>query len=44
MSTPPNSEEFYEKLKEQLYDTHVWPQNIYINLLYSQIQRKIAEN
>ncbi|WP_194767882.1 DUF493 family protein [Tamlana sp. I1] len=25
MSIPPNSEEFYEKLKEQLYDTTHWP-------------------
>lgn len=25
MSTPPNSDEFYEKLKSQLYDTALWP-------------------
>lgn len=25
MSTPPNSEEFYKKLKEQLYETANWP-------------------
>ena len=25
MSTPPNSEEFYKKLKGQLEDTAVWP-------------------
>ena len=25
MSTPPNSEEFYNKLKAQLYDTALWP-------------------
>ncbi|MDG1729271.1 MAG: DUF493 family protein [Algibacter sp.] len=25
MSTPPNSEEFYKKLKSQLHDTALWP-------------------
>ena len=25
MSTPPNSEEFYQKLRTQLYDTALWP-------------------
>jgi len=25
MSTPPNSDEFYQKLKTQLYDTASWP-------------------
>ncbi len=25
MSVAPNSEEFYKKLKEQLYDTTLWP-------------------
>jgi hypothetical protein len=25
MSTPPNSEEFYEKLKGQLHETSSWP-------------------
>ncbi|MBP0904121.1 DUF493 family protein [Mariniflexile gromovii] len=25
MSTPPNSDEFYEKLRAQLYDTASWP-------------------
>lgn len=25
MSTPPNSDEFYEKLRIQLYDTASWP-------------------
>jgi putative lipoic acid-binding regulatory protein len=25
MSTPPNSDEFYKKLKAQLYDTALWP-------------------
>ncbi|OEJ98547.1 hypothetical protein A8C32_04905 [Flavivirga aquatica] len=25
MSTPPNSEEFYKKLKEQLHETASWP-------------------
>ena len=25
MNTPPNSEEFYQKLKAQLYDTAQWP-------------------
>lgn len=25
MSTPPNPDEFYKKLKEQLYNTSLWP-------------------
>lgn len=25
MSTPPNTDEFYQKLKLQLYDTAIWP-------------------
>lgn len=40
MSTPPNSEEFYEKLKAQLYDTALWPSEyLYKFIIKSDVER-----
>ncbi|MDD7887883.1 DUF493 domain-containing protein [Flavivirga sp. 57AJ16] len=43
MSTPSNSEEFYEKLKGQLYETASWPtEYLYKFIIKSDIE-KIAK-
>jgi len=40
MSTNPNSEEFYKKLKIQLYDTTVWPSEyLYKFIVVSNIKK-----
>ena len=40
MSTPSNSEEFYEKLKAQLYDTATWPtEYLYKFIIKSDVVR-----
>jgi putative lipoic acid-binding regulatory protein len=40
MSTPPNSDEFYEKLKSQLYDTTSWPaEYLYKFIIKSDIEK-----
>ncbi|WNH12011.1 DUF493 family protein [Thalassobellus suaedae] len=42
MSTPPNSEEFYEKLKIQLYDTSQWPSEYLYKFIVKSDNEKIA--
>lgn len=43
MNTPPNPEEFYEKLKGQLYETASWPaEYLYKFIIKSDIE-KIAK-
>jgi P2-related tail formation protein len=42
MSTPPNSEEFYEKLKAQLYDTTSWPAEYLYKFIVKTDIEKIA--
>ncbi|MFI1771531.1 DUF493 family protein [Thalassobellus citreus] len=42
MSTPPNSEEFYKKLKAQLYDTAVWPSAYLYKFIVKSDKEKIA--
>lgn len=42
MSTPPNSEEFYEKLKAQLYDTAQWPSEYLYKFIIKSDNAKIA--
>tara|TARA_R110002050_G_scaffold24083_2_gene64211 strand:+ start:3829 stop:4122 length:294 start_codon:yes stop_codon:yes gene_type:complete len=42
MSTPPNSEEFYEKLKAQLYDTAQWPSEYLYKFIIKSDIEKIA--
>ncbi|MCL5129368.1 MULTISPECIES: DUF493 family protein [unclassified Algibacter] len=42
MSTPPNSEEFYDKLKAQLYDTTVWPSEYLYKFIVLSDSKKIA--
>ena len=40
MSTPPSSDEFYEKLKAQLYDTTSWPtEYLYKFIVKSDIEK-----
>lgn len=40
MSTAPNSEEFYEKLKSQLYDTSLWPSEyLYKFIVISDLEK-----
>ncbi|MGC1203554.1 MAG: DUF493 family protein [Flavobacteriaceae bacterium] len=43
MSTPPNSEEFYEKLKSQLYDTSLWPAEYLYKFIVKTSNAKIAK-
>jgi len=42
MSTPPNSEEFYEKLRSQLYDTSLWPSEYLYKFIVKTNKTKIA--
>lgn len=43
MSIPENSEEFYEKLKSQLYDTSLWPSEyLYKFIVVSKIEKIAA--
>ncbi|MFI1743112.1 DUF493 family protein [Thalassobellus sediminis] len=42
MSTPPNSEEFYKKLKTQLYDTALWPSAYLYKFIVKSDKEKIA--
>ncbi len=43
MSTPENSEEFYEKLKSQLYDTSLWPSEyLYKFIVVSKSEKIVA--
>lgn len=40
MSTPPNQDEFFEKLKAQLYDTALWPtEYLYKFIIKSDIHK-----
>ncbi len=43
MSTPPNSEEFYEKLKEQLRETANWPAEYLYKFIVKTDNKKIAK-
>lgn len=43
MSTPPNSEEFYKKLTEQLYDTAVWPSEYLYKFIVTSDKEKITQ-
>ncbi|ULC58630.1 DUF493 family protein [Flaviramulus sp. BrNp1-15] len=43
MSTPPNSEEFYEKLKNQLYQTNSWPAEYLYKFIVKSDVVKIAK-
>ncbi len=43
MSTPPNSDEFYEKLKSQLYDTALWPSEYLYKFIVTTNTVKIAK-
>ena len=43
MSTPPNSEEFYTKLKEQLYDTAAWPSEYLYKFIVLSDSKKTAK-
>lgn len=43
MSTPPNSEEFYKKLKSQLYDTSLWPAEYLYKFIVKTSKTKIAK-
>lgn len=43
MSTPPNSEEFYKKLKSQLYDTALWPSEYLYKFIVISKTEKIAQ-
>ncbi|WP_147676668.1 DUF493 family protein [Algibacter pacificus] len=43
MSTTPNSEEFYAKLKEQLYKTDVWPAEYLYKFIVLSDSKKIAK-
>lgn len=42
MSTPPNSDEFYEKLKNQLHDTNTWPAEYLYKFIIKSSAEKIA--
>ena len=42
MSTPPNSEEFYEKLRSQLYETTLWPSEYLYKFIVKTNKTKIA--
>ncbi len=43
MSTSPNSEEFYEKLKNQLYETTSWPAEYLYKFIVKSDAKKIAK-
>lgn len=43
MSSPENSEEFYEKLKAQLYDTALWPSEYLYKFIVLTDKEKIAQ-
>ncbi|WP_308992202.1 DUF493 family protein [Mariniflexile litorale] len=43
MSTPPNSDEFYEKLKTQLYDTTTWPSEYLYKFIVKSNSSSIAK-
>lgn len=43
MSTPLNSEEFYEKLKSQLYDTSLWPAEYLYKFIVKTSKTKITK-
>ena len=43
MSTPPNSEEFYEKLKGQLHETASWPAEYLYKFIVKTDSKKIAK-
>ncbi|MEP1490004.1 MAG: DUF493 family protein [Algibacter sp.] len=42
MSTPPNPEEFYEKLKGQLHETESWPAEYLYKFIVKSDSKKIA--
>lgn len=42
MSTPQNSDEFYEKLKTRLYDTAIWPSEYLYKFIVKSDNFKIA--
>ncbi|WP_136482822.1 DUF493 family protein [Cognatitamlana onchidii] len=43
MGKSPNSEEFYEKLKKQLYDTALWPSEYLYKFIVVSDKQKIAQ-
>jgi putative lipoic acid-binding regulatory protein len=43
MSTPPNSDEFYKKLKAQLYDTALWPSEYLYKFIVITDKEKIIQ-
>ena len=43
MGTPPNSEEFYKKLKAQLYDTALWPSEYLYKFIVVSDKKKIIQ-
>ncbi|MEP3836708.1 MAG: DUF493 family protein [Algibacter sp.] len=43
MSTPPNSEEFYKKLKSQLQDTSLWPTEYLYKFIVISDKEKIEQ-
>ena len=43
MSTPPNSEEFFEKLKGQLHETASWPTEYLYKFIVKTDNKKIAK-
>jgi putative lipoic acid-binding regulatory protein len=43
MSTPPNPDEFYEKLKVQLYDTSSWPAEYLYKFIIKSDIHKMAQ-
>ncbi|MEC3908428.1 DUF493 family protein [Tamlana sp. 2201CG12-4] len=43
MGTPPNSEEFYKKLRAQLYDTALWPSEYLYKFIVISNRDKIQQ-
>ena len=43
MSTPPNQDEFYEKLRAQLYDTASWPSEYLYKFIIKSDAVRIAK-
>ncbi|GAA4940701.1 DUF493 family protein [Algibacter agarivorans] len=43
MSTPENTEEFYKKLKAQLYDTALWPSEYLYKFIVLSDKEKILQ-
>ncbi len=43
MSTPPNIDAFYEKLKSQLYDTTSWPAEYLYKFIFKSDIEKMAK-